>query len=115
METLILRGGRKLTPEATCEFKRAYCFYRSALNTLADLAVQKKEAKYHMRPKVHFMGHTVWHYLPKNPKYLMVYADEDMISRTKRIAEKSHPAHMSRLTVFRYTLQACMRFSGVIE
>ena len=70
METLILRGGRKLTPEATCEFKRAYCVYRSALNTLADLAVQKKEAKYHMRPKVHFMGHTVWHYLRRNPKYL---------------------------------------------
>ena len=46
METLILRGGRKLTPEATCEFKRAYCVYRSALNTLADLAVQKKEAKH---------------------------------------------------------------------
>lgn len=53
--------------------------------------------------------------LAKEPKIPMVYADEDMISRTKRIAEKSHPAHMSRLTVFRYTLQACMRFDGVIE
>lgn len=115
MEVLMLQGAKQFTPYVTCEFKRAYCVFRSALNILADRAIAQGEAKYHMRPKAHMLGHLVWHFLPKNPRYLMVYADEDMISRTKRIAEKSHPAYMSRLTLFRYIVQTCMRFAGVLQ
>ena len=115
MEVLMLQGAKKFTPYVTCEFRRAYCVYRSALNILADRAIQQGEAKYHMRPKVHMLGHLVWHFVPKKPRYLMVYADEDMIARTKRIAEKSHPAYMSRLTLFRYIVQTCMRFAGVLQ
>lgn len=112
MEVICLQGSRWLTPEATCEFRRAYCVYRSALNVLAEKAIQKSEAKYHLRPKVHQLGHLTWHWLPRNPRYFSVYQDEDMIARTKRLAEKSHPSHMSRLTMFRYILRKCMRMAG---
>ena len=98
---------RKLSPYGVCEFKRAYCIYRSALNSLADLA------KYHVRPKLHKLGHLVWHHLPKNPRYFMTYGGEDLIARSKRLAERTHPAHMSKLTLFRYILQCCIKFHGM--
>ncbi len=112
MEILMLKHKRRLTPYATCEFKRAYCVFRSSLNMLADRARQRREARYHMRPKAHFLGHLVWHFLPDNPRYFMNYSDEDFIARSKRIAERSHPVHMSRLTLLRYVIHACLRFSG---
>ena len=112
METLMLRHGKYLTPFAVCEFRRAYCIYRSALNCLADRACSRQEVRYHFRPKVHFLGHLVWHFLPANPRYYHNYSDEDFIARSKRIAERSHPVHMSRLTLLRYIIHACLRFSG---
>ncbi|CAL1146234.1 unnamed protein product, partial [Cladocopium goreaui] len=51
MEVLMLQGAKQFTPYVTCEFKRAYCVFRSALNILADRAIAQGEAKYHMRPK----------------------------------------------------------------
>ena len=114
MEVLMLKHGRMLPPYVECEFKRAYNVYRSALNSLADRAIARREARYHIRPKLHFLGHLVYHYLPRNPRYFMNYADEDFVARTKRIAERSHPAHMSRLTLLRYTLHLSLRYSGKI-
>lgn len=112
MEVLMLHHGRYLTPFAVCEFRRAYCVYRSALNCLADRACSLKLVRYHFRPKLHFLGHLVWHFLPANPRYYQNYSDEDFVARTKRIAERSHPGHMSRLTLLRYIIHACLRFSG---
>ena len=108
---LMLKHGRYLGPFAVCEFRRAYCVYRSALNCLADRAISLKLVRYHFRPKLHFLGHLVWNYLPANPRYYMNYSD-DFIARTKRIAERSHPGHMSRLTLLRYIIHASLRFSG---
>ena len=112
MESICLKGSRWLTHDACCEFRMAYCVYRSALNSLAEWAVQNGLVRYHLRPKCHQLGHLTWHYLPKNPRYMQCYCDEDFISRTKRVAERSHPLHMSRLTLFRYIVQICLRFSG---
>ena len=39
----------------------------------------------------------------------MNYLDEDFIARTRRVAERSHPVHMSRQTLFRYIINACRR------
>lgn len=113
MELIMLQGARILTLEATNEFRRAYTVYRCAFNALADLAASKKRATYHVRPKLHQLSHLVWNHVPRNPRYYACYLDEDMISRTKRVAERSHPLFMSRLTMFRYTLHACMRFGDV--
>ena len=112
MESICLKGSRWLTSDACSEFRMAYCVYRASLNSLAQWAIEKNLVRYHVRPKCHQLGHLAWHYLPRNPRYMQCYADEDFISRTKRVAEKSHPVHMSRLTMFRYILQICLKFSG---
>ena len=112
MESICLKGSRWLTHDACCEFRMAYCVYRSALNSLAQWAIQNGLVRYHVRPKCHQLGHLTWHYIPKNPRYMQCYCDEDFISRTKRVAEKSHPLWMSRLTLFRYIVQICLRYSG---
>ena len=39
----------------------------------------------------------------------MNYLDEDFIARTRRVAERSHPVHMSKQTLFRYIINACRR------
>ena len=109
----MISHGRKLTHYACCEFRRAYVVYRFSLNNLADVAAAKGEMKYHFRPKVHQLGHLVWHWLPKNPRYFMTYGGEDLIAKSKRLAEKSHPAHMSKLTLFRYILQSCAKYNGM--
>lgn len=74
--------------------------------------VQKGQMRYHWRPKCHMLGHLTFHFLPRNPRYYMCYADEDFIARSKRVAEKSHPLHMSRLALLRYTIHACMLWHG---
>lgn len=113
MESICLKGSRWLTSDACNEFRMAYSVYRARLNLLAQWAIEKNLVRYHVRPKCHQLGHLTWHYyLPRNPQYMQCYADEDFTSRTKRVAERSHPLHMSRFTMFRYMLQICLKFSG---
>lgn len=109
MEVVMLKNGRWFTPDATNEFRRAYICYRAALNMLADMSIAAGTVRYHMRPKCHMLGHVTYHFVPRNPRYYMCYLDEDYIARTKRIAERCHPVHMSRLTLMRYTFQVCMK------
>ena len=113
MESLMLRGSRWLTCGAHAEFIQAYLVLRASLNTLADHACGAGLARYHMRPKVHVLSHLVWNFLPRNPKYYSCYVDEDFVARSKRVAEVSHPIHVSRLALQRYIIEACMRFAGV--
>ena len=113
MEHLLVAHGRLFSQTTCCEFRRAYCVYRFCLNSLAEIAATKQEMKYHFRPKVHQLGHLVWHWLPKNPRYFMNYGGEDLIARSKRLAEKTHPAHMSKLTLFRYVLQCCLKLHNM--
>ena len=101
MELVMLKHGRMLSHYGAWEFRRAYVVYRCALNQLAQRAIQMRLARYHLRPKVHFLGHLAFHYVPKNPRYFMNYSDEDFIARSKRVAEKTHPRHMSKLTLHR--------------
>ena len=109
----MLRGKRWLTCDAHAEFTRAYLVLRACLNTLADDACGKGLARYHMRPKVHMLSHLVWNFLPRNPRYHACFVDEHFIARAKRVAEVSHPLHVSRLALQRYIIHACMRFAGV--
>ena len=93
MELVMLKHGRMLSHYGACEFRRAYMVFRCALNLLAERAIAMRLARYHMRPKVHQLGHLVYQFLPKNP-------------------EKTHPRHMSKLTLHRYVINICLRFSG---
>ena len=112
MDSLQLRFKRVLDANAHREFTRAYLCFRVSLNGLADHALQTKCLRYHMRPKVHMMGHVVYHFLPHNPRYFQCYTDEDMVARLKRIASSCHPLHCSRLSMLRYIIHVCMKWSG---
>ena len=67
---LDFEGWKKTHPRGHLWVQKSLLCLEVCSEHLSRSCCQKKEAKYHMRPKVHFMGHTVWHYLPKNPKYL---------------------------------------------
>lgn len=112
MESLLLRHGRWFSPNAAAEFERAYLCYRSAINQLADHACSHRRLRYHMRPKIHMLGHIVYHFLPRNPRYYMCFLDEDFISRVKNVAAVSHPLHTSRLSLLRYVIHACMAWAA---
>lgn len=115
MESLCLHGGRIFTAGAHKEFERSYLVFRCALNRLATKAFDDKVLRYHFRPKLHQLGHLVYHFLPKNPRYLSCYQDEDYVSRTKTLAEKCHPLYVSQQTCFRYAVRMSLEWSGYIS
>lgn len=112
MESLMLRSGRYFSAAVVNEFERAYLCYRVSLNELALHAVGAKQLRYHMRPKIHQLGHIVYHFLPRNPKYYSCYLDEDMVARVKRVATVAPPLHTSRLAMQRYIIHVCMAWGG---
>jgi hypothetical protein len=112
MESVMLNNGRLLSPDGDRSFKCAYLMFRACLNNLADRAIARDEVKYHQRPKLHQLGHLVYNFLPRNPRYFANYSDEDAVARSKRLAAIAHPAHTSRLTLQRYIIQVCLRYSG---
>ena len=112
MEFVTLNGDRWLTHEAAQEFLCAYVVFRATLNNLSARAISLGEVRYHLRPKLHQLSHLVFNHLPRNPRYFANYADEDAVSRSKRLACVAHPVHTSRLTLQRYIIQICLRYSG---
>lgn len=113
MESVQLNNGRVLSDDSYKQFVVAYCTFRACFNSLAERAISQKSVKYHMRPKQHYLGHLTWHFAKGiNPRYCSNYLDEDFIARTKRVAEKSHPQHTSRLSLLRYTIHVGLRWSG---
>lgn len=110
MEVLMAREGRIMSSRSVSEFRRAYLVYRSALNQLADQAIQSRKARWYIRPKCHHLGHAAYHLLPKNPRFCSNYLDEDFIHKTKMVAMKSHPAHMCKHTLERYAVCVALRW-----
>eukprot|EP00435_Cladocopium_sp_Y103_P053829 s81_g17.t1 len=114
MESLCLRSGRWMSLEVCSEMKRNYLVLRTCLNLLARRAFDERVLRYHIRPKLHFLGHLIYHFLPRNPRHMACYLDEDFISRTKRLAERCHPLYMSQQVTFRYAVHLCLKLSGKI-
>ena len=112
MESVMINGDRWFTPEQNREFQVGYLCYRSCHNKLAERSIQAGDLLYHCRPKQHMLGHLTFQFCPRNPRYFSNYSDEDMVGRTKRVAMVCHPVHTSRLTLLRYCIQACLKFSG---
>lgn len=110
MEVLTLQFGRVMSTEACNEYKRAYIVYRSSMNSLAIYALERKECRYHLRPKQHQLGHVCNHVLPKNPRYLANFLSEDFIYKSKVLAEKCHALFMSKQVLQRYAMGACLRW-----
>ena len=110
MEVINLKNGRLLPPHDCKEMQLAYTTYRAAQNKLAIRAKDLAQLRYHVRPKIHQLGHCIFHFLPRNPRYMSCYADEDFVARTKRIAERTHPVYMSRLVLYRYCLGMTLKW-----
>ena len=113
MEQLQLRHGRRFPPAIADEFKRSYLIFRASLNALADHALSTRVIRYHVRPKLHQLGHLAMQFAPRsNPRYFHVYNDENMVGSVKKISEISHPVYVSRLAMQRYILHVCMLWAG---
>lgn len=115
MESLCLRSGRWMSPAVCDEMKRSYLVLRTCLNSLACRAFDESVLRYHVRPKLHFLGHLVYHYQPRNPRHMACFLDEDFVARTKRLAESCHPVYMSQQVTFRYALHLSLKMSGLIK
>ena len=113
MESVQLNNGRVLSEDSYRQFVVASCTFRACFNNLANWSISQNSVKYHVRPKLHQLSHLTWHFAKRiNPRYCSNYLDEDFIARTKRVAEKSHPVHTSRLSLLRYTIHVGLRWSG---
>ena len=112
MESLCLQNGRLFSFEHQEDFRIAYVVYRSCLNRLAEHALASKQLRYHVRPKLHMLGKLAYKFLPKNPRHMSCYLDEDFVARTKKVCERLHPVHMSRLMLYSYAVQVCLKWDG---
>lgn len=110
MEAVCLQSSRLLSNRATLDVRSAYLVYRSGYNKLADAALSANLCRWQLRPKNHYVEHMVYDTLPLNPRYLHNYLCEDFIRRTKLMAAKAHPAHLSGHVLFKYALQATLRW-----
>ena len=115
MESLCLRSGRWMSSAVCNEMERSYLVLRTCLNSLARRAYDESLLRYHIRPKLHFLGHLIYHFLPRNPRHMACYLDEDFVARTKRLAECCHPLYMSQQVTFRYALHLSLKLSGFIS
>lgn len=112
IERACVQGKRILAETVCADMKRNYIIYRSAYNQLAQWALQHQLFRYHLRPKQHQFEHLIFDFLPRNPRYLSNYADEDLIRRTKTQAKTTHPAYMSQQVLSRYCMAATLKWSG---
>ncbi|CAK8996463.1 unnamed protein product, partial [Durusdinium trenchii] len=112
MELIMLREDRVLTELACAEFKRAYLTFRSGLNWLAEESLQKSQARWKLRPKIHQLAHLAHDFLPMNPRTYSNFLDEDFNGKTKRVAQATHPLYMSKQVAERYAVGVTLRWSN---
>ena len=115
METICLNGARRLTEVEWRKLEEGYLCYRAAANHLADLALSLGLARWHTRPKCHYLEHAIYDFGRKNLRYMSNYLDEDMIRRVKRMALAANPRCVAKHVVYRYGVAATLRWSGMIR
>ena len=115
LESLQLRSGRWMSPETCREYQQGYLVFRASLNLLAQKALERGVQRYRLRPKLHQMGHLCVHFLPKNPRYLSCYQDEDFVFRAKALAVKCNPTFVSQQAMYRYCVYLSLLYSGKIS
>ena len=115
MEHLQLMNSRWFDEATSKEFEVAYLAYRSALNLLAQHALEKNVLRYRFRPKIHQLGHLVYQWRGRNPRLMSCFLDEDFVFRTKRLALQCHPVHVSRQVMMRYAMYIGLLFSGLVS
>ncbi|CAE7654600.1 unnamed protein product [Symbiodinium microadriaticum] len=110
IESICLQSGRFLSDQATLDVRTAYLVYRSGHNRLCEAALSANLCRWQLRPKGHYIEHMIYDTVPLNPRFLHNYLSEDFIRRIKLMAVKAHPAHLSGHVLFKYALQATLRW-----
>ena len=112
MENVQMNNGRYLS-DASCHLlHQAYLLYRACYDRLAQRALQMRQARWKCRPKQHQLEHLVLDFamvLRTNPRFDANYMGEDMVRRMKMVALASHPQHVSRHVLLKYTLQVVLQ------
>ena len=113
MDVECLRSNRYFDNDSRARFEESYLLYRSAASKLGHAAIEQKKARWRQRPKSHALEHGVYDFNSKNLKYLANWLDEDFIRRTKRLAIVSSPIYVSRHVLFRWSIAASLRWTGM--
>ena len=73
---------------------------------LAHTCFEKRVLNWKLRPKWHFIAHTVWafSYSALNPRFQHCFADEDMMGKIARLARKTSKQTVVLRTIQRYML-----------
>ena len=61
------------------------------------------------------LEHAVYDFGGKNLRYMANFLDEDMIRRIKKMAVVAHPRFVSKHVLFRYTIAATLRWTGMVK
>lgn len=113
MEMECLRNNRYLDNDSWDRFEESYLLSRSAVSKLGLAAIEQKKARWRQRPKCHALQHGVYDFNFKNLRYLANWKDEDFIRRTKRLAMVSSPIFVSRHVLFRWSIAASLKWTGM--
>ena len=111
MELACLGAPRVFCETSWRQLELGFLLYRASLNKLCSIALQRRKCRWRVRPKGHQMEHLIYDMEWRNPRYLANYLDEDFVRRSKRLALKAHPKHVSKHVVFRYSVAACLRWT----
>ena len=103
-----MENGRYFT-EDQCRFcESAYYLYRASYDRLASMALANGIPRWKVRPKQHMLEHEVIDFIAEyrlNPRYAANYMGEDAVRRIKQLAVASHPNHVSRHVLLKWSLQ----------
>ncbi|CAE7308593.1 unnamed protein product, partial [Symbiodinium microadriaticum] len=103
-----MENGRYFTEEQ-CRFcESAYYLYRASYDRLASMALAQGIPRWKVRPKQHMLEHEVIDFMCEyrlNPRYSANYMGEDAVRRVKQLAVASHPNHVSRHVLSKWSLQ----------
>ena len=113
MENVQMTNGRYMS-DASCHIlHQSYLLYRSCYDRLARRALSLGQARWKCRPKQHQLEHLVVDFamvLRTNPRFDANFMGEDMVRRMKQVALASHPQHVSRHVLLKYTLQVVLQY-----
>ena len=116
LEQTQIENGRYFT-EDQCQFcESAYYVYRASYDRLASLALANGTPRWKVRPKQHMLEHAVLDFMCQhrlNPRYSANYMGEDAVRRCKQLAVASHPNHLSRHVMLKWSLQFSLHYRSI--
>ncbi|CAE7299286.1 unnamed protein product [Symbiodinium sp. CCMP2592] len=108
LEQIQMENGRYFTEDQCRYCESAYYLYRASYDRLASMALANGIPRWKVRPKQHMLEHEVIDFIGEyrcNPRYSANYMGEDAVRRVKQLAVASHPNHVSRHVLLKWSLQ----------